>query len=143
MPQDESDDPNINSFKKSIENIIGAKTSLKRRRKTAEDLKKEAFIKLINDIEKTLNRSEVAKQFVDLSNYDEAFYQIIDNMIIFMFGEDGAKVILWYLYGRYNDDGTFAKLLDDKDKVIPLENPGDLWKLVEAQIKPKNTDKKR
>ena len=67
---------------------------------------------------------------VDLSNYDDPFFQIIDSLIFMHFGKDAGELIMYYLYERVNPDGTINPLYDEKDNPIPLERIEDLWELV-------------
>ena len=48
-------DPHAEGIKKSIEDIIGADTSLRRKKKTDEDFHKEKFTKLIQTLDEKLN----------------------------------------------------------------------------------------
>jgi len=72
---------------------------------------------------------------VDLSNYDEPFFQIIDSLIFMQFGKDAGELIMFYLYERTNPDGTINPLYDSNDEIIPLERIEDLWELVKQFIK--------
>jgi hypothetical protein len=72
---------------------------------------------------------------VDLTNYDEPFFQIIDSLIFMQFGKDAGELVMFYLYERTNPDGTINPLYDTNDKIIPLERIEDLWELVKQFIK--------
>ena len=61
-------DPHAEGIKKSIEDIIGADTSLRRKKKTDEDFQKEKFTKLIQ----TLDEIEVWAAHLAYSQFSEA-----------------------------------------------------------------------
>jgi hypothetical protein len=71
---------------------------------------------------------------IDLAKHDEPFFQIIDSLIYLHFGKEAGELIMFYIYERTNPDGTINSLVDDDDKIVPLDRIEDLWELVK-QIK--------
>lgn len=67
---------------------------------------------------------------LDLTKYDEPFFQIIDSLIYLHFGKDAGELIMFYIYERTNPDNTINPLYDSDNNIIPLENVQDLWELV-------------
>jgi hypothetical protein len=118
--------------KQTLETMIGTDLSLKRKKKSEHDLNKEQFEKIIIALEKVNVRTAiVGSEFdLDLSKYDESFYEIIDNLIMMQFGKQAAEVIFFYVYERMNPDGSINELRDLNDMVIILNNPTDLWELI-------------
>jgi hypothetical protein len=118
--------------KQTLETMIGTDLSLKRKKKSEHDLNKEQFEKIIIALEKVNVRTAiVGSEFdLDLSKYDESFYEIIDNLIMMQFGKQAAEVIFFYVYERMNPDGSINELRDQNDISIVLNNPTDLWELV-------------
>lgn len=145
MPNDELDnvapndkDSDIEGLKHSIEHIIGADTKLKRRKKTIEDIEKDNFIKIIENIEKVYARSCLTGELnIDTTKYDEGFYSIIDDLIDIHFGKAVAEVIAFYLYDRIELDGSINTLYDENHQPIKLDNATDLYFLV-RRINQKN-----
>jgi hypothetical protein len=78
---------------------------------------------------------------LDFVNYDEAFLDTIDALIILHFGKEGAEVIGFYLWDRLSPDGKIEPLLDEEDKPIYLETAHDLWNLL-LKINPAYGDSK-
>lgn len=119
-------------IKTSIEAIIGSDTVLKRKRKTEEDINRESFEKIIQTMEAVQVRSTLLHgEFnLDLLNYDEKFYEVIDRLFVLHFGQAAAEVIFFYIYERMDPDGNTNQLLDQNDNPIPLESPNDLWAVV-------------
>jgi hypothetical protein len=118
--------------KQTLETMIGADLSLKRKKKSEHDFNKELFEKIIIALEKANVRTAiVGTEFdLDLSKYDESFYEIIDNLIVMQFGKKAAEVIFFYVYERINPDGSVNELRDLNDIPIVLNNPTDLWELI-------------
>ena len=125
-------DEQTQGIKKSIEDIIGSGTVLKRKRKTEEDINRELFEKIILTMDEIQTRGVLlhAELGLDYSNYDEKFYEIIDRLFAMHFGREAAEVIFFYVYERQNPDGSINELIDQNNEVILLQSPTDLWYLV-------------
>jgi len=116
----------------AVDSLLGTKSAIRRKRRTASDRKKEMFVSIINLLESTVVRSNLAYQElqIDLFKYEDPFMQIIDMLMFMNFGEEAMEVISFYLYDRIADDGTLnaMKTLDGQD--ILLQTPYDLWNIV-------------
>lgn len=119
-------------IKTSIESIIGSDTVLKRKKKTENDINKESFEKIILTMEEVQVRSTLlhAEFKMDMFDYEEKFYEVIDRLFSLHFGREAAEVIFFYIYERMNPDGTVNQLADVDGNPIPLESSSDLWELV-------------
>lgn len=131
-------------IKTSIESIIGSDTVLKRKKKTENDINKESFEKLIQTIEEVQVRSTLlhAEFKLDLFDYEEKFYEVIDRLFNIHFGREASEIIFFYVYERMNPDGTVNHLADVEGNPIPLESPSDLWALANY-LKEKNNKVKK
>ena len=49
------------------------------------------------------------------------------------FGKQAAEVIFFYVYERINPDGSVNELIDVNNEPIVLNNPSELWDLVNAK----------
>lgn len=118
--------------KKSIEDIIGVDTSMRKKKKSEDDLQKEKFIKLIQTLEEIEVRSMILGNDLDLdfTKYDEKFYNAIDLLLGISFCKEACELIFYYLYERMGPDGSFNDLLDANNNVITLTSPSDLWDLI-------------
>ena len=118
--------------KQTLETMIGTDLSLKRKKKSKHDLNKDMFEKIVIALEKANVRTAiVGSEFdLDLSKYDESFYEVIDNLIMMQFGKQAAEIIFFYVYERMNPDGSINELRDQNDVPIILNNPTDLWELI-------------
>lgn len=122
----------LNEIQTAINQVLGIKSLIRRKKKTQETKKRELFISIINSIEAIINRQNLmyAELNLDLANYDEAFLDTIDALIVLHFGKDGAELIAYYLWDRVAPDGTINSLLDEQGKEIYLETANDLWSLL-------------
>jgi hypothetical protein len=138
-------DEHAKGVQQSIESIIGANTVLKRRKKTEEDINRDTFEKIILTLEQANVRSSIiGGDFkLDFTSYDETFYEIIDNLILMQFGKEASEIIFFYVYERINPDGTVNELADQDNNVVALNNPTDLWMLVNHIKNKTNKTKKK
>ena len=128
----EKGEQHAQGVRQTLETMIGTDLSLKRKKKSEYDLNKELFEKIIIALERTNIRTAlVGTEFdIDLSKYDETFYEVIDNLLLMQFGKQAAEVIFFYVYERMNPDGSINELRDTNDTPIVLNNPTDLWDLI-------------
>ena len=138
-------DEHAKGVQQSIESIIGADTILKRRKKTEDDINRDIFEKIIITLEQANVRSSIISgDFkLDFTSYDETFYEIIDNLILMQFGKEASEVIFFYVYERISPDGSINELADQDNNVVALNNPTDLWMLVNHIKNKTNKTKKK
>lgn len=125
-------DDDYNIVKHAIDELLRVNTSFKRKKKNTLEKKKELFFTIINGIQALDARSSLANADlrIDMSTYDEAFFQVIDSLILFHFGKDNYELIMFYLYERINPDGSINILVDDNGDEVALETLDDLWVLI-------------
>jgi hypothetical protein len=128
----EKGEQHAQGVKQTLETMIGADLSLKRKKKNEHDLNRELFENIIIALEKANIRTALvgAEFSIDLSKYDETFYEVIDNLMVMQFGKQAAEVIFFYVYERMNPDGSINELRDVNDNPVILSTPSDLWDLI-------------
>jgi len=121
-----------------IDDILGTKTLIRRKKKSASDKKRELFFNTITSLEELIVRQNLVYADLDLdfSNYDEKFFNVIDMLIFMNFGKQGMELIGFYLYDRLNGDGTQNPVIVNDTEEVFLNNPYDLWNLI-CKINPK------
>jgi len=127
-----SKDP-LNTLKQSLDQLLQADTSVKRKNKQIYDQRKELFINLINQFEVTITRSYLMeKDFkVNLAKYDESFYQIIDSLILLYFGKEIYEILSFYFYERYNPDGSKNTLtIEESGEEVDIKDAEDLFQVI-------------
>jgi hypothetical protein len=116
----------------AVDSLLGTTTTVRRKKRTISDRKKEMFVSIITLMEETIVRSNLAYQelHIDLFKYEDKYIQIIDMLMFMNFGEDAIDVVSFYLYDRMNDDGTINPMYNPAGQEIILETPYQLWDLV-------------
>jgi hypothetical protein len=130
-----------NDFKNvqtAIDGLLNIKCVVRRRKKTEQNKKKEMFVQIINGLEETIIRTNIAMiDFgLDYSKYDETFLMVIDALIYMNFGKEAAELISYYLWDRVNPDGTINPVLDEDNNEIIMNDPHELWELL-CKLNPK------
>ena len=130
-----------NDFKNvqtAIDGLLNVKCVVRRRKKTEQNKKKEMFVQIINGLEETIIRTNIAMiDFgLDYSKYDETFLMVIDALIYMNFGKEAAELISYYLWDRVNPDGTINPVLDEENNEIIMNDPHELWELI-CKLNPK------
>jgi hypothetical protein len=128
--------------------MLGEVKSQKTKQKAANEYKKaylekqkDLFISIMMALQAVQTRTVLtnAELRVDFSTYDEAFLQIIDSLILLHFGKEGFEVVNFYLYDKFNPDGSLNELYDDEEKIVPSETAEDIWNIL---IKLKSNNEK-
>jgi hypothetical protein len=122
----------LEKLQEQIDLIIGTKSTLKRRKKNADDVQREIFINTIPLIEHiSLRGSMLHDDYgIDIVKFEDPYFQIIDSLIYLNFGEEASELIMFYIYDRKNIDGTINDLVDKDGNIVTLNNAGDLWELI-------------
>jgi hypothetical protein len=92
--------------------------------------RKELFIAIINNIEKVANRSNLAFMdlSLDLSTFEDAYYAIIDGLILMHFGFKCGEIISFYINERtIDEEANGCEYTDANGKTFVLNNAEDLW----------------
>ena len=134
----------LHLLKQSLDQLLQADTSIKRKNKKAFDQKQDLFIHLINQFEYAISKSYLLeKDFaIDLSKYEENFYQVIDSLVLLSFGKEIYELLSFYFYERWNPDGTQnGIIIEETDEEIMIENAEELWAII-VRIKPNIFDGK-
>ena len=136
-----SNDP-LSSLKQSLDQLLQADTSIKRKNKKSYDQKRDLFINIINQFEAAITKSYLLEKDhkIDMSKYEENFYQIIDSLILLSFGKDVYELLSFYFYERYNPDGSENGLIiEETDEEIFVKDAMELWDLI-IRVNPKIFD---
>ena len=127
-----SKDP-LNSLKQSLDQLLQADTSIRRKNKKSYDQKRDLFINVINQFEAAITKSYLLEKDhkIDMSKYEEGFYQIIDSLILLSFGKDVYELLSFYFYERYNPDGSEnGIIIEETGEEVFIKDAMELWDLI-------------
>lgn len=127
-------------------NNFGKNLKFKQRTKKQEIItEKEIFIETMNMFTEVWTRSNISydKHKINLLEYDEMFYQIIEGFILLKYDLWKTEIILWYIFARVDENNNITpltyKIKDNENEEIILNNPNDLWEFLK-KIEEANTD---
>lgn len=128
-------------IKRAVDALLKINSTVKRKKKAYLDKQKDLFTSIITALQAVQTRTFLVRSElqIDYSTYDEMFFQVIDSLILLHFGKEGYEVISFYLYEKFNPDGTVNELYDEENKVVPSTTPEDIWAII---MKLKNDNEK-
>ena len=134
-------DNSYEDIKKAVDQLLKINSTVKCKKKAYLEKQKDLFISIMMALQAVQTRTVLtnAELRVDFSTYDEAFLQIIDSLILLHFGKEGFEVVNFYLYDKFNPDGSLNELYDDEEKIVPSETAEDIWNIL---IKLKSNNEK-
>jgi hypothetical protein len=107
---------------------------------------KEIFIDLISRMETSWNESaQLYEKFkINLLEYEERYFSLLEDMVYYLYEDWEAEIMLWYVYGRIDEEGNLYSLVlntDNEKKEIIINNPTQLWDFIVMLKKDKNKNK--
>ena len=128
----------VKHIKKQIDDILGTKSSLRDKLPSKKSKEKKLFCEVLQNLQFVNSRTLGMKHDykVNMMDYDDAFYVIIENLFQLNYNQEQRNVINWWLYDKYLPTGEVLILTDTKtEEVIPSETPQDIWNLVQEYEK--------
>lgn len=120
----------INLFDK----ILGSKVSIKDNiDKTEETL----FVHFVNKLDETHIDEEKLYESsgIEIGRYTNPLWDVIENILKLLYGEESANLIQWYILDRFNPDGTIVPIEDENGKQYKFNTPEDLWGYINYRYK--------
>ena len=128
-----TEEDDVKKIQKSIDDILGIKSGLSKKRPTVKAKKRELFNRVLTGLAHVNGRSLGLKHDynVDFIEYDDTFFDIIEALLDLHFNKQQKQIIEWFLYDKFLPTGEVLILTNQKTKEeIPTETPDDIWELV-------------
>jgi len=135
---------NVDKIKSYIEDILGAKGSLRSKLPAKKSKEKELFCEVLQNLQFVNSRTMGMKHDykVNMMDYDDPFYVTIENMFQLHYTQEQQNVINWWLYDKYLPTGEILMLTDkETEEVIPSDTPEDVWDLIQEHKNEKKDNK--
>lgn len=116
-------------LKKLFKLVLGTKINIKDNIDATEEIIFEKFIGKLEESHK-LEEQTFETTGIDLTKITEGLWFVIENQLRMLYGEDASQIIIWYIYDRFNPDGSIVPLEGPNEKMFILKNPKDLWSYI-------------
>ena len=117
-------------IKNKLKAIGGNNLQIKESSKSIEKKKKSNFIKIITQFKNVWKVSnELGSEYgVNLVNYEDKYYRIIENLIFEHYGKWAGEIIMWWIY-EVDDPKKETYYVYDKDHKIkhPVKSVSQLY----------------
>tara|TARA_R110001592_G_scaffold58417_4_gene176959 strand:- start:306 stop:695 length:390 start_codon:yes stop_codon:yes gene_type:complete len=116
-------------LKKLFKIVLGTEVNIKDNIDVTEEL---VFIGLINRLEESEKMEHTVFQTsgIDLSKVTDGLWFVIENQMRMLYGPEASELIQWYIYDRFNPDGSIVPLEGPHEKLFILKEPKDLWSYI-------------
>ena len=132
---------NVEKIKSYIDDVLGTKSSLRKKLPSKISHKKELFCEVLQNLQFINGRTMGMKHDykVNMMDYDDPFYVTIENLFKLHYTQEQQNIINWWLYDKFLPTGEMLVLTNkDTEEIIPSDTPEDIWDLVQEHEK-KNT----
>ena len=123
-------------LKKDLKDILKIKGKVTRERPVKGLLKKEAFIRFIDNYKFANDRTMMLKMehAVDFVSYEEPFVQSIEALLELNFNKNQIQIIHWWLYEKWNtgDESVLQLNNTETGEELPSDTPEELWDLIQS-----------
>jgi len=130
---------NLNNFGKRLKLI-------KRTKKAKEISELDLFIESVGMMDHCWERSNNLYEVFGLNTleYEESYYQIIEDLLLIKYGYWKTEIILWYVFGRKDEEGEIHPLVvqhvGGEDEEVVIATPLELWNFLAKVEEQKNQD---
>lgn len=128
---------NPSNLKAGFDKMLQADTIIRRQNLTLKNKKKTYFCSIVRKYEELLGKSMIIQsQFgLDMSSYENPFFNLIDDIFLFSWGDDVYQLIQFYLYEKIDlQTGDEQFLTGPGGEEIYLRTPEDLFMFIEKNF---------
>jgi len=115
---------------KFISDLMGKGIDVKENKKSLEKKEDQLFYSIVENLKNIEGKSIAAEDLgINLVQYEEDFYVIIEQLLALHFGEFASALIIWYCLDDHNEDEGLT-LVDEEGKEYRIESPQALLKFI-------------
>jgi hypothetical protein len=116
---------------KNLEKFAGEGVNITENPKFIAKREKQFFISLLDLLDKIDDRSNSLMEVgIDLVNYEDPFFQIIENLILKSYGSLKGGIILWWIGERKLLDADTYNMIDLDGKSTQISNVNQLYNFI-------------
>lgn len=110
----------IEDIKNMFSQILGSEVKIK---DNIDYTEREIFITLISKLEEAIK----AEKSIEKDQTTNSLWYVVEVSLKFMYGEKAFDMIQWYLFDRFEKDGSITPIEDENEKIYIFNNPEDLY----------------
>ena len=136
-----SEKDNVDKIKSYIDEVLGTKSSLRKKLPTKKSIEKELFCEVLQNLQFVNSRTMGMKHDykINMMDYDDPFYVALENLFQLNYTQEQRNLINWWLYDKFLPTGEVLILTDKEDgSIIPSDTPEDIWDLMQEHEKKGN-----
>jgi hypothetical protein len=121
------------AIKKYLDDILGVNTDFKKKLPTIQSKKRKNICTILKNLQYVNHRAIGMKHDyrVDMVEYDDPFYNIIDSLLKLYFNQEQQNLINWWLYEKFLPTGDSLNLIDKKtEEEIPTNTPEEIYEIL-------------
>jgi hypothetical protein len=109
---------------------FGTGISLKETQKSVDKQEEEIFCSIIERMTALFKRTQpIIDLGIDLTEYDNDFFALLEDMVMLLYGPIKAEVIFWWVYDMPSiEKNTPIFLIDSKGEKTQIKNIKQLFK---------------
>lgn len=120
-------------LKQLFKMVIGADVNIKDNFDKTEEVIFTSLIKRLEESEK-MEHKVFQTSGIDLSKVTDGLWFVIENQMRMLYGSESSELIQWYIYDRFNPDGSIIPLEGPNGKLFILRDPNDLWSYIKFKF---------
>ena len=104
------------------------------------------FVRIVERLDKCWDDSNglYEKFKISILEYEEGYYQVIEDLLVLQYGPWKTELILWYIFGRFDAEGNMypltVQVTGKEEEEVFLKTPLQLWNFLDRLEKQKRKD---
>lgn len=123
----------IDDIKDLFNQILGSEVIIKDNIDATEE---GVFIVFIKKLEEAYNVENQLFEVsgIELAKVTDPLWFVLENAFKFLYGEEAADLVWWYIFDRFNPDGSVVPLEDENGKEYIFKDAKDLWSYIKYRF---------
>jgi len=124
------DQDELNDLAFFFKKIIGGNVSFS---ENIPNDREKIFITFMKKLEESIELEDIIliHSGINLSKVLDPIWDVVDNFIILLYGEEAHGVCMWYLLERFDEEGNIRPWVDIDNKEYEILSLKELWKFIE------------
>jgi hypothetical protein len=120
-------------LKDLFKQVLGSDVNIKDNINPSE---KSFFCLMVNKLDQTHIKDEKLFELsgIDLTKMQNDLWLVIESLLKLTYGTYAFDMIMWYIFDRFNPDGTIVPFVDDKNNSTTIKSPKELYDFIKHRF---------